>query len=132
MRALEDAANGDGTVRTGSGVATQRIGPHSSLSVVDAIVSGVHERGTSHYELLRAFQDDATLDRMAYEAGARGYRTHEFGDSVLVLRGAQRRAGWAGGAGRARRAEATGGLGGPIGSNESERPERSAKPARAE
>ena len=96
VRALEDAANGDGTVRTGCGVATQRIGPHSNLSVVDAIVSGMHERGTSHYELLRAFQDDTTLERMVHEADARGYRTHEFGDSVLVLRGAGR----AGGAGR--------------------------------
>jgi S-adenosylmethionine:tRNA ribosyltransferase-isomerase len=97
VRALEDAANGDGTVRTGCGVATQRIGSHSSLTVVDAIVSGMHERGTSHYELLRAFQDDATLERMAYEADARDYRTHEFGDSVLMLRRAGK-AGKAGGA----------------------------------
>jgi S-adenosylmethionine:tRNA ribosyltransferase-isomerase len=84
VRALEHAANGDGTVREGSGVATQRIGPCWRLFVVDAIVSGTHEPGTSHYELLRAFQDDAALERMKREAEARGYRTHEFGDSVLV------------------------------------------------
>jgi S-adenosylmethionine:tRNA ribosyltransferase-isomerase len=56
------------------------------LSVVDAIVSGTHERGTSHYDLLRAFHDDAVLERMEREADARGYRTHEFGDSVMLLK----------------------------------------------
>jgi S-adenosylmethionine:tRNA ribosyltransferase-isomerase len=53
---------------------------------VDAIVSGVHERGTSHYELLGAFQDGETLERMESEAEARGYRRHEFGDSVFLER----------------------------------------------
>jgi S-adenosylmethionine:tRNA ribosyltransferase-isomerase len=42
--------------------------------------------GTSHYELLRAFADDATLLRASHELDARGYRTHEFGDSVFVER----------------------------------------------
>ena len=60
-----------------------------TISVVDAILSGTHERGTSHYELLRAFQDDAALERMEREADARGYRTHEFGDSVLLARRAR-------------------------------------------
>ena len=35
----------------------------SRLCVVDAILSGTHEPGTSHYELLRAFTDDETLRR---------------------------------------------------------------------
>ena len=85
VRALEHAASGDGTVRPGFGIATQRIGPGTRLRVVDAIVSGTHEKGTSHYELLRAFQDDAALRRMESEEEAGGYRTHEFGDSVLLL-----------------------------------------------
>jgi S-adenosylmethionine:tRNA ribosyltransferase-isomerase len=55
------------------------------LRVVDAILSGTHERGTSHYELLRAFLEDSTLERATAELDARGYRTHEFGDSVLIL-----------------------------------------------
>ena len=55
---------------------------------VDAIVSGTHEPGTSHYELLRAFQHDDVLRRMLSEANVRGYRTHEFGDSVLLERSA--------------------------------------------
>ncbi|HEX8118132.1 MAG TPA: S-adenosylmethionine:tRNA ribosyltransferase-isomerase, partial [Pyrinomonadaceae bacterium] len=61
VRALEHAASVHGRVRAGDGVATQRLGPESRLRVVDAILSGTHEAGTSHYELLRAFLDDETL-----------------------------------------------------------------------
>jgi S-adenosylmethionine:tRNA ribosyltransferase-isomerase len=86
VRALEHAARPDGTVQPGDGTATQRIGPLTRLRVVDAIVSGMHERGTSHYELLRAFQDDEALGRMHTEAEAHRYRTHEFGDSLLLVR----------------------------------------------
>ena len=75
-------------VRAGEGLATQRIGAATHLRVVDAILSGTHEPGTSHYELLRAFTDDATLGRVNDELAARGYRTHEFGDSVLIERNA--------------------------------------------
>ena len=62
-----------------------RIGPGTPLRVVDAILTGVHERGTSHYELLRAFADDLTLTAADDELAAHGYRQHEFGDSVLVI-----------------------------------------------
>jgi S-adenosylmethionine:tRNA ribosyltransferase-isomerase len=86
VRALEHAARRDGTVRPGPGVATGRIGPGTPLRVVDAILSGTHEPGTSHYDLLRAFQDDEVLRRVDEEEDARGYRTHEFGDSVFLVR----------------------------------------------
>ncbi len=86
VRALEEAARDDGTVRPGPGIATGRIGPLTRIRCVDAIVSGTHEPGTSHYELLRAFQNDDVLRRMEREAEVREYRTHEFGDSVLLER----------------------------------------------
>ena len=82
-RALEHAARG-GTLRPGPGLADQRIGPQTQLRRVDAIVSGTHEPGTSHYELLRAFASDAVLRPAAHELEAQGYLTHEFGDSVLI------------------------------------------------
>jgi S-adenosylmethionine:tRNA ribosyltransferase-isomerase len=86
VRALEHAAMGR-LVRPGEGLATERIGPASRLQVVDAILSGTHEPGTSHYELLRAFTSDATLRNAAEELEAKHYRTHEFGDSVLIESG---------------------------------------------
>src|SRR5207302_1883539 len=44
VRALEHTAREDGRVRAGDGLATQRLGPASRLRVVDAILSGTHER----------------------------------------------------------------------------------------
>jgi S-adenosylmethionine:tRNA ribosyltransferase-isomerase len=85
VRALEHAASRDGVVHDGRGLATQRIGPGTRLLVVDAILTGVHEPGTSHYELLRAFVDDGTLAAADAELVAHGYRPHEFGDSVFVI-----------------------------------------------
>lgn len=85
VRALEHAAH-HGEISAGEGVATERIGAQSKLQVVDAILSGTHEPGTSHYELLRAFVDDTVLNRVTKELDAHGYRTHEFGDSVLISR----------------------------------------------
>ena len=66
-------------------MATQRLGADSRLKVVDAILSGTHEPGTSHYELLRAFASATTLRRADAELEAHGYLTHEFGDSVLII-----------------------------------------------
>jgi S-adenosylmethionine:tRNA ribosyltransferase-isomerase len=84
VRALEHAAARDGVVRPGDGIADQRLGPSSRLRVVDAMLSGTHEPGSSHYQLLRAFLDDATLAEASAALEAMGYRTHEFGDSVLI------------------------------------------------
>ena len=85
VRALESAAHPDGELHAGSGIAHGKLGVHSTLSVVDAILSGTHERGTSHYELLRAFAKDTALEAATLRLEAEAFRTHEFGDSVLVF-----------------------------------------------
>ena len=89
VRALEAAARDGGRVPAGRGIAQQRIGPETRLRVVDAILSGVHQAGESHFELLGAFADRAMLERLSAELEARGYRAHEFGDSVLIERRAR-------------------------------------------
>jgi S-adenosylmethionine:tRNA ribosyltransferase-isomerase len=94
VRALEDsAARSGGAVPPGEGLARLKLGPGHSLRVVDAVVSGTHERGTSHYELLRAFAEDDLLRRMDAELEAHGYLTHEFGDSVFLEHGKNLRPG---------------------------------------
>jgi len=85
VRALEQAGR-QGLIQPGGGLATQRIGLGTQMRIVDAILSGTHEPGSSHYELLRAFADDDTLQEVTSELNAHGYRTHEFGDSVLIER----------------------------------------------
>jgi S-adenosylmethionine:tRNA ribosyltransferase-isomerase len=86
VRALESSVRAHGAVRAGHGLATLRIGPSTALRVVDAILSGTHERGTSHHALLSAFTDEATLSLADDALDAHAYRTHEFGDSCLVER----------------------------------------------
>ncbi len=87
VRALEHAASRHGgAVPAGPGLATQKIGPLTRLQVVDVLLSGTHEAGTSHHELLRAFAGDAVLRAADAALEAQAYRTHEFGDSVWVER----------------------------------------------
>ncbi|HTP99665.1 MAG TPA: S-adenosylmethionine:tRNA ribosyltransferase-isomerase [Casimicrobiaceae bacterium] len=85
VRALEHAASRR-ALRAGSGVADQCIGPATPLRVVDLLLTGTHEAGTSHYGLLGAFVNEQTLRAMSDALDAGQYRTHEFGDSVLVAR----------------------------------------------
>jgi S-adenosylmethionine:tRNA ribosyltransferase-isomerase len=86
VRALEDAGRDDGVIRGGEGIARHRIGRATRLRVVDAVLSGTHEPGTSHYELLHAFANAATLTDADRELELEGYRTHEFGDSVFIAK----------------------------------------------
>jgi S-adenosylmethionine:tRNA ribosyltransferase-isomerase len=86
VRALEAAANADGSVRAGKGIATGRIEPGTPLRVVDAVLTGIHQPGESHFELLRAFADDARLADASAACIAYRYRVHEFGDSMLLDR----------------------------------------------
>jgi S-adenosylmethionine:tRNA ribosyltransferase-isomerase len=89
VRALEAAGAGGGIVRAGNGVATGRIGAGTRLQVVDAILTGTHEPGTSHHAMLGAFLDETTLHRIDAELADNHYRTHEFGDSLFIERGAR-------------------------------------------
>jgi S-adenosylmethionine:tRNA ribosyltransferase-isomerase len=90
VRALEHSAATFGSVAAGESVANIRIGAETPLRVVDVILSGTHEPGTSHYKLLQAFADKSTLRRADDALESAGYRTHEFGDSVLIERDSRR------------------------------------------
>jgi S-adenosylmethionine:tRNA ribosyltransferase-isomerase len=84
VRALEHAISVHGSVQETTGLAVNKIGASTELKIVDAIVSGTHEPGTSHHKLLSAFVDEQTLYRMDQTLQHHGYRTHEFGDSVFI------------------------------------------------
>jgi len=87
VRALEHAASSAGAqaaVSAGEGIANQKIGPSTRLRVVNALVSGVHEPGTSHHNLLGAFLRPATLAQVDEELARNRYRNHEFGDSIFI------------------------------------------------
>ncbi len=84
-RALETVAVAGGRVRPARGWTEHVIGPGTPIRAVDGLLTGWHEAGASHLDLLAAVGGDAAVAR-AYElAHATGIRWHEFGDSHLLL-----------------------------------------------
>ena len=53
--------------------------------IVDGLVTGMHDVGASHLDLLAAFVPRERLDRAYAEAIEQGYLWHEYGDLCLVL-----------------------------------------------
>jgi S-adenosylmethionine:tRNA ribosyltransferase-isomerase len=86
VRALEGrAAQGGGRLEPGEGVTDLLLGPGFVPRVVDGLLSGMHEPGTSHFTLLQAFAPPELLRAASVLAESRGYLGHEFGDSCLIL-----------------------------------------------
>ena len=88
VRALEAHADASGLVAPGSGEAELRLSASYAPRVVDGLLTGLHEPGTSHFALLEAFAPKQLLLRAVDHAARTGYLQHEFGDSCLVLAGA--------------------------------------------
>ncbi|MBW3663446.1 MAG: S-adenosylmethionine:tRNA ribosyltransferase-isomerase [Actinobacteria bacterium] len=85
VRALESAIDRDGRVRARSGWTDLVLGPHRLAAVVTGLVTGWHDRGSSHLDLLQAVAGRELVEAAYHAAGRAGYRWHEFGDSCLLL-----------------------------------------------
>ena len=83
-RALESAQQ-EGTVNAAQGWTDLVLGPERPARVVDGLITGWHEHGASHLELLRAIAGDRLVQSAYDEASRRGLLWHEFGDSCLLL-----------------------------------------------
>ena len=84
-RALETAALQGGRPVASRGTTDLLLGPGFRRQVVDAIATGVHDPGTSHFRLLESFAPRDLLLRAYAMAESLGYQGHEFGDAMLVL-----------------------------------------------
>jgi S-adenosylmethionine:tRNA ribosyltransferase-isomerase len=84
-RALESAADPDGSVHARHGVTDLVLGPERPARVVTGLVTGWHAPGASHLALLAAVAGESLVGLAYAEALRRGYRWHEFGDSCLLL-----------------------------------------------
>ncbi|HEU4405138.1 MAG TPA: S-adenosylmethionine:tRNA ribosyltransferase-isomerase [Polyangiaceae bacterium] len=88
VRALEgSAASADGAPHGGEGVTDLKLGPGSRPRVVDGLLTGLHEPGSSHFSLLEAFAPAPLVLAALEHAREAGYEGHEFGDVGLVLGG---------------------------------------------
>jgi len=84
-RALESAADPDGTVQARVGWTDLVLGPDRPARVVGGLVTGWHAPGTSHLQLLQAVAGPGLVGRAYAGALRHRYLWHEFGDSCLLL-----------------------------------------------
>jgi S-adenosylmethionine:tRNA ribosyltransferase-isomerase len=85
VRALESAAGDHGLVREAEGWTELVIEPDTPIRVVDGLLSGFHDRDSSHLAMLEAIGGADLLERSYEEAADAGYLRHEFGDLHLIL-----------------------------------------------
>jgi S-adenosylmethionine:tRNA ribosyltransferase-isomerase len=85
VRALETVATDDGTVAMGQGWTSLVVTPERGLRAVDGLLTGWHERDSSHLRLLEAAAGAELLDRSYRAALEHRYLWHEFGDLQLIL-----------------------------------------------
>jgi S-adenosylmethionine:tRNA ribosyltransferase-isomerase len=86
VRALEgNARSHRGRLVAAAGTTELLLGPAMRRRVVDGILTGVHDPGTSHFALLESFAPRALLLEAHAFAAERGYLGHEFGDAMLIL-----------------------------------------------
>lgn len=85
VRALETAAGPDGAVEPAEGWTHLVVMPERGLRMVDGLLTGWHEPGASHLQLLEAVAGRELVDRSYRAALEHGYLWHEFGDSHLIL-----------------------------------------------
>jgi S-adenosylmethionine:tRNA ribosyltransferase-isomerase len=87
VRAVESAAEQGGEVRPAAGWTHLLIGAERPPRAVDAVLSGFHDRDSSHLKLLETIAGRRLLERAYESAREGGYLRHEFGDVLLVLPG---------------------------------------------
>ena len=85
VRALETVAADDGSVTAGQGWTSLVVTPERGLRAIDGLLTGWHERDSSHLRLLEAAAGAELLDRSYRAALERRYLWHEFGDLHLIL-----------------------------------------------
>jgi S-adenosylmethionine:tRNA ribosyltransferase-isomerase len=84
VRALESAASGDGAIAPASGWTELVIGPESGVRSIDALLTGFHDRSSSHLRMLEAIGGAGVVERAYCAAAEAGYLRHEFGDLMLL------------------------------------------------
>src|SRR5207244_6770586 len=69
VRALETAASEDGFVRPSAGWADLGLGPERGPRVVDGLLTGFHDRSSSHLRMLERIAGSDRIDRSYGRAG---------------------------------------------------------------
>ena len=85
VRALQTAANPDGSLYPAEGWTGLVITPETPLNAIDGLLTGLHEPRSSHLSMLLALAGQAHITLAYEQALEQGYLWHEFGDLHLIL-----------------------------------------------
>ena len=84
-RALETATDDDDVTRAAAGWTDLVLGPDRPARAVTGLITGLHEPGASHLQLLEAVAGPDLVAAAYDRAVVEHYLWHEFGDSMLFL-----------------------------------------------
>lgn len=84
VRALESTVGPDGVLWADSGTTSHVVTPDRGVSIVDGILTGLHEPKSTHLAMLSAIADTGLLAEAYHQAIQAGYLWHEFGDVHLI------------------------------------------------
>jgi S-adenosylmethionine:tRNA ribosyltransferase-isomerase len=85
VRALETVADNAGVAHPGRGWTDHIVHPDFGVRLVQGLLTGWHEPGSSHLDLLEAVAGRDLVEVSYQEAIEHGYLWHEFGDVSLLL-----------------------------------------------
>jgi S-adenosylmethionine:tRNA ribosyltransferase-isomerase len=85
VRALESAASSDGRVSAADGWTNLVVDPEHGVRAIDGILTGFHDRDSSHLLMLEAIAGRELIAGAYRAASEEGYLRHEFGDLALIF-----------------------------------------------
>ena len=85
VRALETVADETGMAHPGRGWTDHVVHPDNGVRLVQGLLTGWHEAGSSHLDLLEAVAGRQLVEMSYHEAIEHRYLWHEFGDVHLLL-----------------------------------------------
>jgi S-adenosylmethionine:tRNA ribosyltransferase-isomerase len=85
VRALESAANEDGSIRAGTSETALFVTPGYRFRVVDHLVTNFHLPRSTLLMLVAAFAGHTRTMAAYREAVARRYRFYSYGDAMVLL-----------------------------------------------
>jgi len=88
MRALEGSIAQHGRLVPGDGITDLVITAGFVPRIVDGLLSGVHDDGSSHHRIIEAMLPGGLAGRALDSAAEANFRNHEYGDAMLIWPGA--------------------------------------------
>jgi len=83
LRAIESAAD-NGQAQAGAGLTTLKFSPGYQFKTIDTLITGMHEFGTSHRDVLNALCPPELVQVGYEQVEFHDYRDHEYGDISLL------------------------------------------------